>query len=97
MCCSPWGHKESDRTGRLNNNTISLKLAGHFFLPILLYLNLLLLLLFFKKNFLLKYNTVTEWIFFKICHSDIFGPKYCFRIVSPRLWKWSLSLLTLIR
>ena len=44
VCYSPWGHKESDRTGRLNNNTISLKLAGHFFLPILLYLNLLLLL-----------------------------------------------------
>ena len=21
-CCSPWGHKESDMTGRLNNTTI---------------------------------------------------------------------------
>ena len=21
-CCSPWGHKESDMTGRLNNNNI---------------------------------------------------------------------------
>ena len=21
-CCSPWGHKESDTTGRLNNNNI---------------------------------------------------------------------------
>ena len=21
-CCSPWGHKESDTTGRLNNNMI---------------------------------------------------------------------------
>ena len=20
-CCSPWGHKESDTTGRLNNNS----------------------------------------------------------------------------
>ena len=24
-CCSPWGHKELDTTGRLNNNNISLK------------------------------------------------------------------------
>ena len=22
MCCSPWGHKESDTTGRLNNNNM---------------------------------------------------------------------------
>ena len=22
MCCSPWGHKESDRTGQLNTNNI---------------------------------------------------------------------------
>ena len=21
LCCSPWGHKESDMTGRLNSNT----------------------------------------------------------------------------
>ena len=21
VCCSPWSHKESDMTGRLNNNT----------------------------------------------------------------------------
>ena len=21
LCCSPWGHKESDRTERLNNNS----------------------------------------------------------------------------
>ena len=24
VCCSSWGRKESDRTGRLNNNTVSL-------------------------------------------------------------------------
>ena len=48
MCCSPWSYKESDRTRQLNDNTISLKLAGLFFLQILLYLNLLLL---FKKKF----------------------------------------------
>ena len=24
-CCSPWGHKELDTTGRLNNKNISLK------------------------------------------------------------------------
>ena len=24
MCCSPWGHKESDTTERLNNNNLSL-------------------------------------------------------------------------
>ena len=24
-CCGPWGHKELDTTGRLNNNNISLK------------------------------------------------------------------------
>ena len=93
MCCSPWSYKELDRTRQLNDNTISLKLAGLFFLQILLYLNLLLL--FKKKFFLFKYNTVTEWIFFKICPSNIFGPKYCFRIVSLPLWKSSLSLLTL--
>ena len=23
VCCSPWGHKESDMTGRLNNNNIT--------------------------------------------------------------------------
>ena len=48
MCCSPWSYKELDRTRQLNDNTISLKLAGLFFLQILLYLNLLLL---FKKKF----------------------------------------------
>ena len=24
VCCSPWGHKESDMTGRLNSNNIEL-------------------------------------------------------------------------
>lgn len=33
--------------------------------------------------------------FFKICYSNIFGPKYCFRILPFCLWKWSLFLLTL--
>ena len=23
-CCSPWGHKESDTNGQLNNNTVTL-------------------------------------------------------------------------
>jgi len=23
-CCSPWGHRESDTTGRLNNNKLKL-------------------------------------------------------------------------
>ena len=27
-CCSPWGHKELDTTGRLNNKNISLKDGG---------------------------------------------------------------------
>ena len=94
VCCSPRGHKQSVMTGRLNNN-ISLKLAGLFFLPISLHLKLFVC---FNEtqNFLLKY-TITEWIFFffKTCHSNIFGPRYCFRTLSLPLWKWSLSLLTL--
>ena len=32
---------------------------------------------------------------FKTCHSNLFGPKHCFRTLSLPLWKWSLSLLTL--
>ena len=27
MCCSSWGHKESDTTERLNNNTFHCSLA----------------------------------------------------------------------
>ena len=37
-CCSPWGYKESDRTGRLNNKAVrnrrwGTKLLGFWFLP----------------------------------------------------------------
>ena len=25
MCCSPWGHKESDMTDQLNNNSLEVE------------------------------------------------------------------------
>ena len=28
VCCSPWGHKESDMTEQLNNNKISYSWVG---------------------------------------------------------------------
>ena len=28
VCCSPWGHKESDTTGRLNNNVLLVRGTG---------------------------------------------------------------------
>ena len=32
-CCSPWGHKQSDMTGRLNNNNRYLELENTYPLP----------------------------------------------------------------
>ena len=29
VCCSPWGHEESDMTWRLNNNNLPFKLFEH--------------------------------------------------------------------
>ena len=35
VCCSPWGHKGSDMTERLNNNKFQAKMQGAFSLSIL--------------------------------------------------------------
>ena len=35
VCCSPWGHKGSDMTERLNNNKFQAKMRGAFSLSIL--------------------------------------------------------------
>ena len=33
VCCSPWGRKESDRTGRLNNNSVHMSMLLFQFIP----------------------------------------------------------------
>ena len=49
-----------------------------------------------KKNFLLKYNTVTEWIFFsKFATAIYLVPNTVPELCHAPLWKRSLSLLTL--
>ena len=30
VCCSPWGHQESDMNLRLNNNNVYFKIIGYF-------------------------------------------------------------------
>ena len=40
VCCSPWGHKESDTTGQLNNNiplVISYNKHKHYIVPMLVW------------------------------------------------------------
>ena len=32
-CCSPWGHKESDMTERLNNNKLEKEMATYSSIP----------------------------------------------------------------
>ena len=34
-CCSPWGRKESDTTGRLNNNKVAISHPPHITVKIL--------------------------------------------------------------
>ena len=33
ICCSPWGHRKSDKTEQLNNNISVNSVYGCFFLP----------------------------------------------------------------
>ena len=79
-CCSPWGHKESDTTERLNNNNISSskirvvvverllhhkgKERGHHLLKIFFLCALFLVFIEFVKIWLLFYILVSFFFFF---------------------------------
>ena len=63
-CCSPWGHKESDTTERLNNNSKFLMFSLHLCLPLKVYY-------FYNRKY---FSTCLHWTWITYCLTIVFFP-----------------------